>query len=90
MERRIGWVTHYYNNIGVAVLDLQDALEVGEQIHITGHTTDFIQTVSSMEVDHEKVQAVAAGADVALKVDERVREGDAVYKVRGEPARSRC
>ena len=86
MERRIGWVTHYYNNIGVAVLDLQDALEVGEQIHITGHTTDFIQTVSSMEVDHEKVQAVAAGADVALKVDERVREGDAVYKVRGEPA----
>lgn len=86
MERRIGWVTHYYNNIGVAVLDLQDALEAGDQIHITGHTTDFIQTVSSMEVDHEKVQAVAAGADVALKVDERVREGDAVYKVRGEPA----
>lgn len=86
MERRIGWVTHYYNNIGVAVLDLQDALEVGDQIHISGHTTDFIQTVSSMEVDHEKVQAVAAGADVALKVDERVREGDAVYRVEGEPA----
>lgn len=86
MERRIGWVTHYYNNIGVAVLDLQDALEVGDQIHISGHTTDFMQTVSSMEVDHEKVQAVAAGADVALKVDERVREGDAVYRVEGEPA----
>lgn len=86
MERRIGWVTHYYNNIGVAVLDLQDTLEVGDQIHITGHTTDFIQTVSSMEVGHEKVQAVAAGADVALKVDERVREGDAVYRVRGQPA----
>lgn len=86
MERRIGWVTHYYNKIGVAVLDLQDALEVGDQIHISGHTTDFIQTVSSMEVDHEKVQAVEAGADVALKVIERVREGDAVYRVKGEPA----
>jgi putative protease len=81
MEKRIGRVTHYYTRIGVAVLELDDELKVGDMIHIYGHTTDFTQRVDSMEVEHQKVESVGPGADVALKVVDRVRRGDAVYKV---------
>lgn len=82
MEKRIGQITHYFNRIGVAVLELEEGLKVGDTIHISGHTTDFSQQVWSMEVDHRKMQEVGPGADVALKVSERVREGDSVYIVR--------
>ena len=81
MERRIGKVAHYFSRIGVAVLELEDGLKVGDTVHITGNRTDFIQQVLSMEIEHQKMQAVGVGADVALKVDERVREGDAIYRV---------
>jgi hypothetical protein len=83
MEKRIGQVTHYYNRIGVAVLDLTDDLAVGDTIHIAGYMTDFTQLVTSMEINHQKAESVAAGADVALKVAERVREGDVIYRVVG-------
>ena len=81
MEKRIGKVTHYYNRIGVAVLELEGGLKVGDTIHIMGSSTDFVQQVSSMEIEHRKMQAVGAGADVALKVDDVVREGDEIYRV---------
>lgn len=81
MEKRIGRVTHYFNRLGVAALELTDELKVGDVIHILGHTTDFTQTVSSMEIEHRKVISVGPGADVALKVEEPVRKGDVVYKV---------
>lgn len=81
MEVRIGQVTHYYNRIGVAVLELVDSLAVGDTVHILGHTTDFTQQVTSMEVEHEKIEAASPGMDVAMKVQARVRKGDVVYKV---------
>jgi putative protease len=81
MEKRIGKITHYFDRIGVAVLELEDGLKVGDTIHITGRGTDFVQRVSSMEIEHCKMQAVGAGADVALKVDEEVREGDEIFRV---------
>lgn len=81
MEKCIGKITHYFTRIGVAVLEIEDGLMVGDTIRIRGNTTDFTQQVESMEVEHRKMQAVGAGADVALKVDERVRDGDQVYKV---------
>lgn len=81
MEKRIGQVTHYYGRIGVAVLELSGELSVGDVIHICGRTTDFTQQVDSMEIEHQKVQSVGPGADIALKVVEPVRKGDALYKV---------
>jgi hypothetical protein len=81
MEKRIGRVTHYFKHIGVALLDLSGGLKVGDIVHIQGHTTDFTQPVESMEIEHQKVQSVGPGADVALRVNERVRTGDALYKV---------
>ena len=81
MEKRIGKVTHYYNRIGVAVIALTDELQVGDTIRILGHTTDFTQTVSSMEIEHKKVDSVGAGSEVAIKVKDDVRRGDGVFKV---------
>jgi translation elongation factor EF-1alpha len=80
MDIRVGKVTHYYNRISVAVLELTGELKVGDWIHIQGKITDFNQRVASMEIEHQKIQVAAPGADVALKVIEAVREGDAVYK----------
>jgi len=81
METQIGQVTHFYNGISVAVLSLTDTLEVGDKIHILGHTTDFTQNVTSMEIDHTKVSSVGPGDDVALKVNEPVRVGDTILKI---------
>ena len=83
MENRIGKVTHYYNRIGVAVLVLSGELKVGDTVQILGRYTDLTQKVYSLEIEHKKQQAAEAGQEVALKVDESVREGDVLYKVEG-------
>jgi len=80
MDIRVGKVTHYYNHISVAVLDLTGELKVGETIHILGHITDFDQQVNSMEIEHNKIQSAGPGTEVALKVIETVRKGDIVFK----------
>ena len=84
METPIGQVTHYYNHLGVAVVKLDDGLQVGDKVHIRGHGTDFVQTVESIQVEHQTVQSVGRGAEAALKVDQRVHEGDQVYKLFSE------
>ena len=56
MERQIGQVTHYYNRIGVAVLNLDKGLKMGDAIRVRGRHTDFTQTVESMEIEHQKVE----------------------------------
>ena len=81
MERAIGQITHYFNRIGVAVLALDEGLKNGDRVHIAGHTTDFTQTVESLEVEHHPVEMVGPGAQVALKVDAPVRPGDVIYKI---------
>jgi len=81
MDVRVGKVTHYYNRIGVAVLELSGDLAVGDKILILGRTTDLTQAVTSMEIEHAKVQTVNPGMEVALKVAEPVRSGDIVYKI---------
>ena len=81
MEKRIGTVTHYYTHLGVAVLDLTDEIGVGDDIHITGRITDLEMRVASLELNHRKVETGSPGSEVALKVDDYVRQGDEVYKV---------
>jgi hypothetical protein len=81
MEERIGQVTHFYNRIRVAVLDLSAEVNVGDVLHFMGRTTDFTQGVESMEIEHQKVQTVGPGQEAALKVIDRVRKGDVVFKV---------
>lgn len=77
----IGRVTHYFSKIGVAIIELEDNLKVGETIRILGGETDFEQSVESMELNHKKVQEAKAGESVGLKVNQKVREGYKVYKI---------
>ena len=77
----IGKITHYFSNIGVAVIELSDVLNVGDTIRIVGGEVDFTQNVDSMEIEHEKVEAAKRGDSVGLKVGEKVRDGYKVYKV---------
>lgn len=81
MEVEIGRVTHYFNHLNVAVLKLSDNLKLGDTVHILGHVTDLTERVSSMQVNHHPVVAVKPGDDVAVRVEEPVREHDIVYRV---------
>lgn len=81
-EKPIGKITHYFSNIGVAVIDLENTLKEGDEIRITGgENTDFTQTVGSMQIEHEEVKSAKKGDSVGMKVKEKVREGYNVYKV---------
>jgi len=81
MDIRVGIVTHYYSRISVAVVELSAELKLGDKIAILGHTTEFTQTVESMEIEHHKINSAGAGQEIALKVWDAVRKGDLVYKV---------
>ena len=80
-EVEVGKVTHYYANIGVAVIELSKAIKIGDTIRVKGHTTDFQQKISSMQSEHEKITAAQPGQSIGLKVQEPVRQNDVVYKV---------
>lgn len=77
----VGSVTHYFTKIGVAVIELSNKLSVGDQILIKGMTTNVEQTVNSMQIEHVNVEKAKAKQSVGLKVGDRVREGDTVYKI---------
>jgi putative protease len=77
----IGKVSHYFSQIGVAVIDLSAKLKIGDTIRIVGGETDFEQTVESMEVDHKKIKEAKKGDSVGVKVAQKVREGYKVYKI---------
>jgi translation elongation factor EF-1alpha len=76
----IGHITHFFPKISVAVIELEKDLKVGDTIAVKGPTTDFEQKVDSMQIEHENVEKAEAGQSIGLKVAERVRETDVVYK----------
>lgn len=80
-EERIGVVSAYFAKIGVAGIELEGPLSVGDRIRVKGHTSDFEQVIESMQVDNESVTEAGSGVAVGTKVAERCRGGDAVYKV---------
>jgi putative protease len=80
-ELEIGRVDDYFARVGVAGIGLTASLRVGDTIHIKGHTTDLQQVVSSMQIDRQDVEQAGAGASIGVKVSDRVRRGDHVYKV---------
>lgn len=82
-EEAIGVVTHYYSHLGVAVAQLnKGSLTTGDTIHVKGHTTDFTQTVTSMEYEHQHIDQAGAGQNIGLKVIDHAREHDIVYRVK--------
>lgn len=77
--KELGKITHYYPKIGVAIVELKAPLKIGDKILIKGSTTNFEQTVESMQIEHEDVQVAEAGKSIGLKVIQKVREDDIVY-----------
>ncbi len=81
-EEKIGTVTDYYSRIGVAAIALTHGdLRLGDRIHIQGHTTDLVQSVDSLEANHQPVPRAERGSQIAVRVIERVRRHDTVLRV---------
>ena len=81
-EVLIGRITHYYSHLGVGIIELSEGeLKVGDTIHVKGAHTDFIQTVDSMQLEHQNVAQAEKGKSVGIKVKEKVREHDQVLRV---------
>jgi len=80
-EELIGEVSHWFGNIGVAGIKLSGELAVGDRVHIVGHTTDFEQEIASMQLDNAEVDEATAGDEIGIKLDDRARPGDGVFKV---------
>jgi translation elongation factor EF-Tu-like GTPase len=80
-KQLVGKVSHWFGDIGVAGIELMGELAVGDHIHVLGHTSDFEQQVTSMQIMHQDVGQAAAGDNVGVKVQFRARPGDRVYRV---------
>lgn len=78
----VGCIEHYYSKLGVGIVKLKDELTVGDKVKIKGHTTDIDQTVDSIQINHEDVKEAKKGDVIGIKVSDKVREDDAVYKVK--------
>jgi len=83
-ENIVGKVVDYFAKVEVAAIEMEGELKVGDIVHFKGHTSDFIQTVESMQIDNEVVEEAKPGDSVGMKVINRVRNHDVVYKVTEE------
>jgi putative protease len=83
-EVKIGQITHYFGKVQVAAIELTDGeLAIGDTIHVKGHTSDFTQTIDSMQIDRVDVPKAEKGQAVGIRVAEQARVGDEVFKVTG-------
>ncbi|MBL7147419.1 MAG: translation elongation factor-like protein [Nanoarchaeota archaeon] len=79
-EKPVGKVFTYYSNIGVAAIDLTGTLKVGDKILIKGATTNFEQKLDSMQIEHKSVKSAKKGQSIGIKVKDKVRPNDMVFK----------
>ncbi len=78
----IGKVANYFSRLNVAAIKLTESLRVGDTISIEGATTNFEQTVESMQIQNESIEEANAGDEIGIKVGDKVREGDRVYLIK--------
>lgn len=82
VEEKIGIIEHFFTNVSVAAIKITSGeLKIGDTIHIVGAHTDFKQKIDSMQIERVPVEVVKAGDAVGIKVKDRVREHDVVYKM---------
>lgn len=81
MEKQVGKITHFFAKIGVAAIELEDELKLGDTIHVKGHTSDWTQGVDSMQIEHDQVEKAGPGDVIGIRVDGHAREHDVVYIV---------
>lgn len=80
-EQNVGTITHYFAKPEVGVVKLTSEIKLGDTLRFHGHTTEFQQVIKSMQVEHAEVEVAAAGTEVAIKLSQRVRPHDEVYRV---------
>lgn len=81
-EEEIGKITRYFAKIGVAGIMIEKGeLKVGDTVHVVGHTSDVTQSIDSMQIMGKDVEAAKPGDEIGLKMGDRVRPNDVVYKV---------
>lgn len=81
VDKPIGKITHYYDKIAVAVVEVLAPIKVGDLIKIVGKDFEFTQTVNSMQIEHEQIQTAKKGQVIGLKVDQPVKENYLVYRI---------
>lgn len=79
--KKVGTVTHYYGNIGVAIVTLAGELSKGDKVKFEGGKTEFEQTVESMQIEHKEIDSAKKGDVIGMKVNEKVGEGAEVFLV---------
>jgi len=80
-EKEVGKVNDFFARPVVAGVELTGTLKVGDKIHIKGHTTDIEMVLDSMQIDNVNVDKAGKGKSVGIKIPERARPGDTIYKV---------
>ena len=80
-EKEIGKVSDFFARPVVAGIEMSGSLKLGDKVHIKGHTTDMEFIVNSMQINNANVTEAKAGDSVGIKVDDRVRRGDTVFKI---------
>lgn len=80
-DTKIGKISHYYDKIGVAVVEVIAPIKVGDKLKFSGHDNEFEQAITSMQIEHEQIQTAKKGQAIGMKVDQPVKPGDEVFKV---------
>lgn len=81
-QEKIGFVSNYFGRISVAAIEItHGTVSVGDTLHFVGHTTDFESKVGSIQIEHQSVTTAKKGDSVGIKVSEKARENDKVYKI---------
>lgn len=80
-DTKIGKISHYYDKIGVAVVEVIASIKVGDKLKFSGHDNEFEQAITSMQIEHEQIQTAKKGQAIGMKVDQPVKPGDEVFKV---------
>jgi translation elongation factor EF-1alpha len=81
-EKAVGKVSDFFAHVVVAGINLTGTLKLGDKVHIKGHTTDIEMDITSMQIDNKNVTKANKGKSIGIKVPDRVRPGDTVYKVK--------
>lgn len=82
MEKEIGTIAHFFSHLSVAAVKLTAGpLKVGDTIHVKGRTTDFTETVRSMQLEHKEIQVAKKGDDIGIRMENKCREHDKIFLV---------
>jgi translation initiation factor IF-2 len=81
-EEKVGRVEKFFAKPSVAAIEITaGVLRIGDKLHFKGHTTDFEETITSMQVENQPVEEAKPGDLIGIQVKERVRENDTVLRV---------